>query len=90
MVSGVDFEPKDPGFKPHTAQKKRKKKIKVLPGEQKINSESTSETSGHEFCALFSGTETLGLTKTSETHTEVSVERKPENFTNFRPNITFF
>jgi hypothetical protein len=44
---------------------------------------------GHEFCASFSGTETSGLTKTSETHTEVSVEREPENFPKFRAKMNY-
>jgi hypothetical protein len=57
LVSGVDFEPKDPGFNPHTAQKRRKKKSMFYQASRKqnqlfhgFNSKSTSETLGHEFC----------------------------------------
>ena len=70
--------------------------FKVLPGDQKsesifsrIQSGKTTETSGYEFCAWFCGTETSGLKKTTEIHTEDSVERKPENFPKFRAKMNY-
>jgi hypothetical protein len=77
-------------------QLKKEEKFKVLPGRSQnqlfhgFKSESTSETLGQEFYSQFSGTETSGLTKTSETRTEVTVDRTPENFTKFRAKMNYY
>jgi hypothetical protein len=83
------------GSNPHSSKKTKKNLSSTRRAENRMNFFTDSIRNQHpklrvmNFARNFSGTKKSGLTKTSETQTEVSVERKPENFTKFRAKMNY-
>jgi hypothetical protein len=95
MVSGVDFEPKNLASSPTQLKINRTKfQSSTRRAETRINFFTdifgiNIRNFGSLILRIIQGTETSGLTKTTETHTEVSVERKPENLLIFRAKMNY-
>ena len=94
--SGVDFEPKNPRFKPQTAQKRRPKfQSSTRRAEIRINFFTDSIRNQHpklrvnNFARNFEVPKLRVRKKTTEIHTEVSVERNPEIFPKFRAKVNY-